>query len=132
MTFSSLFSSPMSLPWKLGIVVDLFHDNQTTRAVQLENQVSQVHLDDFPNVTKYCQRIKMMADQLGNGSAPVYDQCKVLQLVPGLNEAYGGVATLIQHNNPLVPFSKAMSMLVLVESDLGKCDARDVGAALTR
>ncbi|XP_056683468.1 uncharacterized protein [Spinacia oleracea] len=67
----------------------------------------------------------MLADQLGNVGAPVSDQRKVLTLVAGLNEAYGGVATLIQHSNPLVSFSKARSMLVLEESNLGKQAARE-------
>ncbi|XP_021837811.2 uncharacterized protein [Spinacia oleracea] len=55
-------------------LADLFHGNQITPAVQLENQLSQVHLDDFLNITTYCQRIKMLADQLGNVGAPVSDQ----------------------------------------------------------
>lgn len=42
----------------------IFQDNKHSRAVYLENQFTQVQMDDFPNVSAYCQELKMLADQL--------------------------------------------------------------------
>ncbi|XP_021734510.1 glycine, alanine and asparagine-rich protein-like [Chenopodium quinoa] len=44
----------------------------------------------------------------------------VLQLVGGLTKAYGGVGTLIRQSNPLPPFYKARSMLILEETSMAK------------
>ncbi|XP_037492804.1 uncharacterized protein LOC119369917 [Jatropha curcas] len=70
----------------------IFQDNKNSRALYLENQFSHVLLDDFPNISAYCQELKMLSDQLSNVGAPVSNQRLVLQLIAGLNEAYDGVA----------------------------------------
>ncbi|XP_056685499.1 uncharacterized protein [Spinacia oleracea] len=57
---------------------NIFQDNKSSRAVALESQFSHVALYNFPNVTSYCQRIKMLADQLKNVGAPVTEQRLVL------------------------------------------------------
>lgn len=106
-------------------LAELFQDNKGAQAVHLENEFFHVDLNDFPNTSAYCQRIKMLADQLGNVGGPVTNQRMLLQLVAGLNEAYKGVATLIQQSDPLPTFAKAGSMLTLEESASAKRAPRE-------
>ncbi|XP_057418307.1 uncharacterized protein LOC130712494 [Lotus japonicus] len=77
-------------------------------------------MEDFPNVSAYCQRLKHISDQLRNVGAPVSDHRLVLQLVSGLTEPFRGVATLIRLSEPLPHFLKVRSMLILEESGLAK------------
>ncbi|XP_021741043.1 uncharacterized protein LOC110707328 [Chenopodium quinoa] len=99
---------------------DLFQDNKHSRAVTLEQEFSTTNLEDFPNVSAYCQRLKSLADQLKNVGAPVLDSRLVLQMVGGLTKAYSGVGTLIRQSNPLPAFYQARSMLTLEEVGLAK------------
>ncbi|XP_060189172.1 uncharacterized protein LOC132618122 [Lycium barbarum] len=77
-------------------------------------------MEHFPNVSAYCQRLKSLADQLKNVGAPVSDSRMVLQLVDGLTKPYRGVGMVIRQSNPLPPFYKARSMLVLEEAEMSK------------
>ena len=99
---------------------DIFQDNKTSRAVTLEQEFSNTSMEDFPNASSYCQRLKMLADQLKNVGAPVSNNRLVLQMVAGLTEAYSGVGTLLRQSDPLPPFYQARSMLVLEETGLAK------------
>ncbi|XP_062103901.1 uncharacterized protein LOC133815022 [Humulus lupulus] len=98
----------------------LFQDNKHARALYLENQFTQVHMDAFPNVSAFCQELKIIADQLTNVDAPVSNQRLVLQLIVGLNENYDGVATILQQTSPLPPFYEARSRLILEETRKAK------------
>ncbi|XP_048496233.2 uncharacterized protein LOC125495527 [Beta vulgaris subsp. vulgaris] len=95
---------------------DIFQDNKHSCAVYLENQFSNTHLENFKNVSSYCQKLKMLSDQLSGVGSPVSNQRLVLQLVAGLTDAYDNVASYIQQSDPLPPFYKARSMLTLEES----------------
>ncbi|XP_019420690.1 PREDICTED: uncharacterized protein LOC109330874 [Lupinus angustifolius] len=99
---------------------DIFQDNQHSRAIALEQEFSATSMENFPNVSSYCQRLKSIADQLKNVGAPVSDSRLVLQLVGGLAQPYRGVGTLVRQSNPLPPFYKARSMLTLEEAGLAK------------
>lgn len=99
---------------------DIFQDNKTSRAVTLEQEFSNTNMEDFPNASAYCQRLKMLADQLKNVGAPVSNNRLVLQMVAGLTEAYNGVGTLLRQRDPLPLFYQARSMLVLEEAGLSK------------
>ncbi|XP_021717829.1 uncharacterized protein LOC110685582 [Chenopodium quinoa] len=90
---------------------DIFQDNKHSRAVALEQEFSTTSMENFPNVSSYCQRLKSIADQLKNVGAPVSHSRMVLQMVDGLSKAYRAVGTLIRQSNPLPPFYKARSML---------------------
>ncbi|MCH88212.1 hypothetical protein A2U01_0009095, partial [Trifolium medium] len=63
----------------------------------------------FP-ISTYCQRLKMLSDQLRNVGSPVNNHRLVLQLISGLPEGYRCVATLIRQSNPLPEFYQARSM----------------------
>ncbi|XP_057452095.1 uncharacterized protein LOC130743894 [Lotus japonicus] len=101
-------------------IASMFEDNQNSRAVALDQDFVSTRMEDFPNVSAYCQRLKHISDQLRNVGAPVSDHRLVLQLVSGLTEPFRGVATLIRQSEPLPPFLKVHSMLILEESDLAK------------
>nr|XP_007159312.1 hypothetical protein PHAVU_002G227500g [Phaseolus vulgaris]ESW31306.1 hypothetical protein PHAVU_002G227500g [Phaseolus vulgaris] len=77
-------------------------------------------MEDFANVSAYCQRLKMLSDQLRNVGSPVNNHRLVLQLISGLPEAYRSVATMIRQSNPLPAFYQARSMLTLEEADMAK------------
>ncbi|XP_057455075.1 uncharacterized protein LOC130746460 [Lotus japonicus] len=77
-------------------------------------------MEDFPNVSAYCQRLKHISDQLRNVGAPVSDHRLILQLVSSLTEPFRGVSTLIRQSEPLLPFLKVRSMMILEESSLAK------------
>ncbi|XP_060186346.1 uncharacterized protein LOC132615768 [Lycium barbarum] len=99
---------------------DIFQDNQHSRAVALEQDFTTVSMEHFPNASAYCQRLKSLADQLKNVGASVSDSRMVLQLVGGLTKPYRGVGTVIRQSNPLPPFYKARSMLVLEKVGMSK------------
>jgi len=86
-------------------------------------------MEDFPTASAYCQRLKMLFDQLKNVGALVSNQRLVLQLVFGLTDAYKGVGTLIRQSNPLPQFYQARSMLTLEEPGLIKMAATGAQAA---
>ncbi|XP_050897491.1 uncharacterized protein LOC127104352 [Lathyrus oleraceus] len=109
---------------------DIFQDNQNTRAITLEQEFSNTHIEDFPNVSTYCQRLKMLSDQLRNVGSPVNNHRLVLQLISGLPEAYRSVATLIRHSNPLPTFYQACSMLTLEEASMTKMENRGSHVAM--
>ncbi|KZV31286.1 hypothetical protein F511_42604 [Dorcoceras hygrometricum] len=99
---------------------DIFQDNKHSRAVTLEQHFSTTKMENYPNVSAYCQRLKSLSDQLKNVGAPVSESRLVLQLVSGLTTPYRGVGTLIRQSDPLPPFYQARSMLTLEESALAK------------
>ncbi|XP_010689822.2 uncharacterized protein LOC104903482 [Beta vulgaris subsp. vulgaris] len=99
---------------------DIFQDNKNSRAVTLEAEFSNTKMENFPNVSTYCQRLKSLADRLKNVGAPVSENRLVIQLVSGLTRAYRGVGTLIRQSDPLPPFYQARSMLTLEEAGFAK------------
>ncbi|KAK9060337.1 hypothetical protein SSX86_021041 [Deinandra increscens subsp. villosa] len=97
-------------------LANIHQDNQNHRAIYLQNKFSNLKLDNFANISSYCQSLKLVADQLANVGAPVSNQRLVLQLIAGLNESYDGVAMLIQQTNPLPEFYEARSKLIMEET----------------
>lgn len=95
---------------------NIFQDNRNTRAIYLDSKFVSTRLDQHPNVSSYCQAMKMIADQLANVGNPFNNQRLVLQLIAGLNDSYEGVAMLIQQTNPLPDFYEVRSKLVMEEA----------------
>ncbi|KAG5590903.1 hypothetical protein H5410_041417 [Solanum commersonii] len=50
---------------------DIFQDNKHSHAVTLEYNFTHVNMEDFPNVSTYCQHLKSLLDQLKNVGSPV-------------------------------------------------------------
>ncbi|KAJ9547776.1 LOW QUALITY PROTEIN: hypothetical protein OSB04_020319 [Centaurea solstitialis] len=92
---------------------NIFQDNRNTRAIYLDSKFVSTRLDQHPNVSSYCQAMKMIADQLANVGNPVNNQRLVLQLIAGLNDNYEGVAMLIQQTNPLPDFYEPARLIKL-------------------
>lgn len=108
---------PNSTAYAAWIAIEnIFQDNKSSRAIHLLHKFSNTRLDGFPNVSAYCQELKMLADQLANVNTPVDNDRLVLQLIAGLNEQYEGIATILQQQEPLPSFYTARSKLVQVES----------------
>ncbi|XP_019103746.1 uncharacterized protein LOC104887615 [Beta vulgaris subsp. vulgaris] len=68
-------------------LLDIFQDNKSSRAITLEQEFSNTAMEDFPNGSAYCQRLKMLANQLKNVGVPISNNLLVLQMVAGLTEA---------------------------------------------
>lgn len=109
---------------------DIFQDNRKAQVVTPEQEFSNTRMEDFPNVSAYCQRLKMLFDQLRNVSSPVNNHRLLLQLIFGLPEAYRSVATLIRQSNPLPAFYQARSMLTLEEAGMAKMASTGSHAAV--
>ncbi|XP_050908488.1 uncharacterized protein LOC127122145 [Lathyrus oleraceus] len=87
-------------------------------------------MEDFSNVSAYCQRLKILSNQLRNVVSPANNRRLVLQLISGLPEAYRSVATLILQSNPLTTFYQARSMLTLEEAGIAKMENTGSHAAM--
>ncbi|XP_076950687.1 uncharacterized protein LOC143623732 [Bidens hawaiensis] len=100
--------------WKA--LADIFQDNKVTRGIYLANKLSNTRLDNFPNATADCQELKMLSDQLADVDKNIDDTQLVMQLITGLNEAYGPFANILQQLQPLPTFNNARSCLLREET----------------
>lgn len=76
---------------------EIFYDNKHTLAVYLEEQFNNTRLDQFSNISDYCQQLKLLANQLANVDNSISKNKMVLQLVDGLPKGeYDSLATMIQ------------------------------------
>jgi hypothetical protein len=103
----------------------MFNDNKHSRAIQLETQFSNTHLEGFTSTKAYCNRLKLLSDQLANVDSPVSNTRLVLKMISGLTDAYAGFVTYIQQHDPLPTFAAAKSRLELEESTILQRAARD-------
>jgi len=85
-----------------------------------KNSLTLACVKDFPNIFAYCQRFKMLSDELRNVGSPIHNHRLDLQLISGLREAYRNVAPLIFQSNHLPSFYQARSMLTLEEAGMDK------------
>jgi len=90
-------------------IAAMFQDNKHSRAVHLEHQFANTHLDDFPSTKAYCNRLELLADQLSNVDSPVNNTRLVLKMIYGLTDLYAGFVTYIQQHDPLPTFKTAKS-----------------------
>ncbi|XP_071704907.1 uncharacterized protein [Rutidosis leptorrhynchoides] len=95
---------------------NVFQDNKNSRAFYLQRQFNTIRLDDFANVSTYCQEIKILADQLANVGDKVSDDRMVLQLIAGLNDNFDTVGTYFTQLTKLTSFYEARSKLILEET----------------
>ncbi|KAD6119323.1 hypothetical protein E3N88_10594 [Mikania micrantha] len=99
-----------------SIVLQWIYDNKSSRAIYLNQKFSTTRLENFSNMSAYCQAIKMIVDQLANVGKPIDNQTLVLQLITGLTEQYEGIAMLLQQTTPLPDFYDARSRLCMEET----------------
>ncbi|XP_076937369.1 uncharacterized protein LOC143604938 [Bidens hawaiensis] len=97
-------------------IAQLFQDNQAQRALILKNRFLSTKVESFPNVSTYCQELKVLSDQLANLNAPVSDPDLVLQLINGLaHSPYDSIGMIISQTKPLPNFFEARSRLTMEE-----------------
>lgn len=97
--------------WKR--IAAMFQDNKHSRVVHLEHQFTNTHLEDFPSKKAYCNRLKLLADQLVNVNSPINNIRLVLKMISGLTNSYAGFVTYIQQHYPLPTFETEKSRLEL-------------------
>ncbi|XP_071694795.1 uncharacterized protein [Rutidosis leptorrhynchoides] len=95
---------------------NIFRDNQNSRAIYLQHQFSNTRLENFPNISSYCQELKMIVDQLANVGVKIENPQLVLQTITGLTESYEVIRTMIHQTNPLPEFYEVRSRLLLEET----------------
>lgn len=67
-------------------IATMFQDNTNSRALPLENQFISTKFVNFPNSTTYCNRLKQMADRLGNVDASIDNSGLVIRMLSGLTK----------------------------------------------
>ncbi|XP_022007705.1 uncharacterized protein LOC110906963 [Helianthus annuus] len=97
-------------------IANIFQDNKATCTIDLNNKFANTHQDQFPNMSAYCQALKVIFDQLTNPGSPVTDEQFVLHLYSGLTEQYENTASVIQQMKPLPDFYDTRSRLCMAES----------------
>ncbi|XP_022041094.1 uncharacterized protein LOC110943668 [Helianthus annuus] len=113
---------------------NLFQDNKSARALHLRHRFTNTRLENFANVSAYCQELKVFSDQLANVGHPVDNDALVLQLIAGLTDQYEGIGIVLQGQDPLPQFATARSKLCLIESrkqEQALQAAKIAGTALT-
>ncbi|XP_076953687.1 uncharacterized protein LOC143627851 [Bidens hawaiensis] len=97
-------------------IAQLFQENQASRAITLKNRLTNTKLETFPNISTYCQELKVITDQLSNVEAPILDADLVLQMVSGLtNTAYDAIGMCISQTIPLPTLFQARTRLTQEE-----------------
>ncbi|XP_058726360.1 uncharacterized protein LOC131597699 [Vicia villosa] len=109
----------------------MFNDNKHSRPVQLENQFSNTNLADFHSIKAYCNRLKLLSDQLANVDSLVTNTLLVLKMISGITEAYVGFVTYIQQHDPFPTFATSKLRLELKEYTMLQRAARDSGSSST-
>ncbi|XP_071729174.1 uncharacterized protein [Rutidosis leptorrhynchoides] len=106
-------------------IKSIFEDNKNSRAVHLRHKFSNIRLDNYPNVSAYCQvmcqksyhqDLKKLADQLANVGPALEDDHIVLQLITGFNDNYDHVGSQLSYTKPLPTFFEARSTLIMEEA----------------
>ncbi|XP_019430551.1 PREDICTED: uncharacterized protein LOC109337917 [Lupinus angustifolius] len=105
----------------------MFKDNKHSRAVHLEHQFANTHLEDFPSTKTYCNRLKLLADQLANVDSPVNNTRLVLKMIFGLTNSYAGFVAYILQQDPLPTFETVKCRLELEESTMIQRVAHESG-----
>ncbi|XP_076885871.1 uncharacterized protein LOC143535530 [Bidens hawaiensis] len=98
-------------------IAHLFQDNHANRAIALKTRLTNTKLEAYPNISAYCQELKVLSDQLANVEAQISDADLVLQLVTRLtNTEYDAIGMFISQTVPLPTFSQARSRLTQEET----------------
>ncbi|KAL2900202.1 Translation initiation factor IF-2, partial [Bienertia sinuspersici] len=92
-----------------------FHNNKSTRALNLDSQFTNTKLEQFDGVKSYCTRLKDLAGSLKNVGDRVSDNRMALQLLKGLSDEYKQFRTSVRHLKPFPSFAELRSMLELEE-----------------
>ncbi|GAU50662.1 hypothetical protein TSUD_410300 [Trifolium subterraneum] len=108
-------------------IAAMLKNNKHSRAVHLEHQFANTNLEDFPSTKAYCNRLKLLSDQLANVDSPVNNTRLVLKMISGLTDSYAGFVTYIQQHDPLPTFETAKTRLELEESTMIQRVARESG-----
>ncbi|XP_071688237.1 uncharacterized protein [Rutidosis leptorrhynchoides] len=99
---------------------EYFHDNKYSRAIHLQHQFANTHIENFPDASTYCQELKVLSDQLAIVGQVFEEDRIVLQMVTGLNDSYDSLQSLITYREKVPTFYEARSMLILEESRKNK------------
>ncbi|GKA58473.1 hybrid signal transduction histidine kinase M, partial [Tanacetum coccineum] len=103
--------------WKQ--IKDVFHDNKTAKAMQLDNDLRTIELGSM-SITEYFHKIHRIADLLANIDSPVDEANLVTYAINGLGDRFDQVAGIIRHRETTPTFAQTQSMLLLEESRLAR------------
>lgn len=103
----------------------LFHDNKQARIIAMEAEFRTTMQGDQP-VMAYCQRMKNIADSLGDLGHTITDATLVLTILQGLNENFAMIRKIITSTDVLPSFLQTRSKLVLDEASHSKSSTPSV------
>ncbi|GJR77555.1 hybrid signal transduction histidine kinase M [Tanacetum coccineum] len=98
---------------------DVFHDNKSAKAMQLDNDLCNIKLKNL-TITEYFHKINRLADLLANIDAPMDKKNLVVYAINGLGDKYEQVEGIIHHRETPPTFAQTQSMLLLEESHLAR------------
>lgn len=93
---------------------NLFQDNQPSRIIHLEAELHRAVQGDM-TVSAFYQRLKTLADALGDLDNPISDRTLVLTLLRGLSDKFSVQVSMILLLRPFPTFPEARSILLLEE-----------------
>ncbi|XP_076894594.1 uncharacterized protein LOC143546934 [Bidens hawaiensis] len=96
---------------------NLFQDNKSSRALYLQAKLTNTRLENFKDMAAYCQKIKILADQLHNVDVPMSQTQLVLKLLGGLTEQYATISIVICNKESLPDFNNCHSQLCQEETE---------------
>ncbi|XP_035833019.1 uncharacterized protein LOC118481830 [Helianthus annuus] len=79
---------------------NIFLNNKGSRATTLEHEFTNLTLSACSSLDDYCQKLKEIADQLGDVGFPVSEARLVMQLERGLPTEYEVTAAIINQTSP--------------------------------
>ncbi|XP_071740854.1 uncharacterized protein [Rutidosis leptorrhynchoides] len=97
-------------------IKNIFQENKNSRAIHVQHKFTNICLDDFPNISAYCQEVKLISDQLATVAPALEENSIVLQLILGLNDNYDTIGSQLAHMVPLPSFYATQLALILEES----------------
>ncbi|KAI3669195.1 hypothetical protein L6452_40422 [Arctium lappa] len=108
-----------------------FLNNKGSRAATLEQEFSNLTLGACSSMEAYCQKLKDLADQLGDVDNPVTEARLVLQMVRGLPPEFDVVGAYINQSSPSWETDRSMLQLEQQRQTARKNQTHTVLAAPT-
>lgn len=95
----------------------VFRDNKASKIIQLDRELRNISLGNS-SITKYCNKIKSLADRLEHMDAKVCETNPVAYMINGLSKKFQYIAINIRHRDPSPSFWDARSILLCEEQQM--------------
>lgn len=108
--------SPGAFAHEIWVCIEgLFRDNKKVHILAIQAEFTNTPQGDLP-VLAYCQKLKALANALGDLDNKISDDKLVLTILHGLNECFATIKTIIATKTPFPDFLETRSLLILDEA----------------